>query len=51
MRARRSQAQECFSDGYTPVTASTAVTLGNVLLKEGSCKTDGRINQARDDVV
>lgn len=25
--------QECFPDGYTPVTANTAVTLGNLLIK------------------
>lgn len=26
--------QACFRDGYTPVTASTAVALGNLLLRE-----------------
>lgn len=28
--------QECYPNGYTPVTASTAVTLGNLLMKRGA---------------
>lgn len=28
--------QECFPEGYTPVTASTAVALGNLLIKQGT---------------
>lgn len=38
--------QECFRDGYTPVTASTAVALGNLLIKQGAAEAGTRT--ARD---
>lgn len=28
--------QECFHEGYTPITASTAVALGNLLVKQSA---------------
>ncbi|CAM9188256.1 unnamed protein product, partial [Ectocarpus sp. 12 AP-2014] len=34
--------EECFRDGYTPVTASTAVALGNLLIKQGAAEAGTR---------
>ncbi|CAM9208095.1 unnamed protein product, partial [Scytosiphon promiscuus] len=46
--------EECFSDGYTPVTAGTSVTLGNLLIKQGTgtdATADPRANQVLHEAI
>lgn len=41
--------QDCFPDGYTPITASTAMALGNLLAKQGAKAGGGALVEPHTD--